>query len=455
MCEYMRMEGALSHETIHLFQYCGTPLGLTLQSLESATSERLLDAARLLADRFGYLRKPLIASVRTGSERGRSARLLQIAAKLELLRRCLQGALQANATLIEDALYTAATALGAPVELAPEDLELTRSPRRHARRPPAKTPAVPSLGARGALLGAHSIWEGAARWVECAYLRGGWRVPRHWSATYVGAPLAFSRLTGINCLPEGIVPSAAGLAFLAVCDAAAFTPLHPRFAERSGPSAAWRDLHPGWRFASACQAIARVEPLCVSSRRVVAVDEAVANYGRFVDELAYVCGWPTITSLAHAVAGPLDRLSDNYERAYRAASQIRLNHPAALGLADFSSGTLADAEELIDQTGTVSDFGARFGSPWALLRAGDPVTRENRPLGADRVVITRTLPAEPSSSVPHGLLMQLAFEPGGFRRVLTPHVVRSTTVEGDEEEDEDPRTLLGRALEIEPKDITT
>jgi hypothetical protein len=433
MCGYMRFEGALSHETVHLFQSAATPLGLALGRLRLAATRMFVQAGRTIAARQGFLPKPLVEWITAHPDVDPAAtRDLQAGHSAELLRLCLLGSVQAELPL-EHPWANAAPEGGF-------DSGKLACPEPQGRGP----------------IGAQAVWEGSARWIECAYRAGGWSSPAHWSERYVRAPELFVRLTGLNCLPKGVRPNSAGLTFLAVCEVAAGSPLEPAFASASQTALTWRDLHPGWRFLAACRAVGEVRPLCDATEPPDVVEQAQEHYRRFSDDLSEVCGWPSPHLLARigAVMEPADDIpradgrglhhnlsTEEAEAAatYRSACELRLRHPGAFGLADFSPATLAEAERVLDVMPTLMDHGA-----WVVeaADADDPARGESR---ARRHVRRRAFHQV------HALVRQLAFERGGFRCEPPPTVVR--TEESAARFDKTVADFLAVAFGVKPSDI--
>ena len=85
--------------------------------------------------------------------------------------------------------------------------------------------------------------------------------------------------------------------FLALCDVAMASHLHPACAEwrHSEFSASWEDLHPGWRFHAALEIVARDDRILIF--------DAERDYPRLVGAICDARGWPTPLQVARKVRG--------------------------------------------------------------------------------------------------------------------------------------------------------
>jgi len=407
--DHMQQEGALTHELIHLFQHVGTPLGLAVDALWRASSILFAQSARALADKYGFLRKPIYPWLLERAEMDDAYWHFESGLSTELIREVLLGMTRRPlpAMARERALASAPEVLRRIEAKEIDAYWIETLWDRVGANDFAEDLLLAVPESRHGSIGGLALWEGWARWMECHYLRGGWQEPAHWSRRYAAAPHVFAELTGFEVFPPGIHPTPGGLTFLALCDVAGQTPLHPIFQPLcvDSGSMTWHDFHPGWRFLTACKAVKEVDPLCTAAEPDAMADEAVANYQAFTDALCQACGWPSSVALAQRGT----RLADPdwpWRDLYRKACELRLRIPAVFALSDLMPEAMQEAEVMLPMSGTGISmlYGWTVMTPDALFvesSAGDRI----RILGAWA-----------------DLIYQLAFIPGDFVITRYPEI---------------------------------
>ncbi|MDQ0683666.1 hypothetical protein QFZ56_002629 [Streptomyces achromogenes] len=405
----MRGEGVVVHELIHLFQHIGTPLGLLTDALWRAGAVTFGQTAESLVNQHGYLRKPLLAWLtEEPAPRPDVARFAK-GVRIEVLRQTILGITQVPPELLTRLLTESPELLEwlRLLEASEVDTFHLESLWAHVAMNQRKCHPIFSVPeARSGLLGATSVWEGWARWTECSFIPNGWRSADHWTQRYASAPSVFSALTGMDVYPRGVHPTCGGLTFLAVCDLASQTPMHPIFQPLCSSQMSWQDFHPGWRYLAACRAVNNLPPLCGRSTNPVAmVDNAVANYRKFTDAISELYGWPTPSALAQrslhvdSADWPLRELN-------QAACEMRLQNPAFFAFSALIPEVMEEAEQKL----ALPEVGIDLLHGWTLT---------SKPLHDSSIAKRHRILGKQAQ-----FLHQLAFTPGEFDMFPYPEIHR-------------------------------
>ncbi|MXM62153.1 hypothetical protein GR925_01475 [Streptomyces sp. HUCO-GS316] len=134
------------------------------------------------------------------------------------------------------------------------------------------------------------------------------------------------------------------LTFLSICDLALATPLHVAFYPLAR-KLSWRDLHPGWRFKTACAAVA-------TDIGTMGWDSLSLNsevYVNFIDRLCSCLSWPTPMEMADLFLDPSTphRSATSNSAFFAAACALRRQFPTIFALCLFDD--VERAQGLVDK----------------------------------------------------------------------------------------------------------
>lgn len=195
----------------------------------------------------------------------------------------------------------------------------------------AAAPTIPGYGT----FGAHQIMEGQANAVELLKIKVlgrqlGLRID---SSSYVSeTELPDYRVAFDHYRKHAATQASSStdvlLTFLAVCDLALASPLHPTFASTS-QKVGWRDVHPGWRFLRLCETLETTGTMKCDS-----ISLNTGKYLDFVENVTSSCAWPTPDQLARAFLSLGDevRMASLQGTLFSLACMVRLEAPTAFVL---------------------------------------------------------------------------------------------------------------------------
>jgi hypothetical protein len=369
-----------AEELLLWYQAIGTPGGLyQLQALQ-ALAKLLQNACLRLATHFPdfefqvpllpWLKANLgewVAAVKSGAPGAES---------LEVLIKSLRTWVSLDKALGVISGESELTLRAAHTHLALLDKWIGGADELAVSIPKGANPEDPACPLEAGLpLGTRAIAKSAARAAASLYLmqleRAAAKAGIELDSTpyYRGSAVELTALARFDKTLVGRRPASEGplVTFLAACDLALFTPLHPCFAHLR-PGLRWDSLHPGLRLRRIIEVVAD-KGLAVETRDA-------KDYYRFTAGVCQALGWPDVPRFLDA-GRKLEPTGtgDSVVEVFKAACALREDHPAAfldvvLGASELSTIALPATQLASFETSPDADRALSFAMEAEIFALG-------------------------------------------------------------------------------------